>query len=298
MDINTLLSQTELEGLLSEAASHISFDWEGFLASAADQIPMSITPGPILKFGLILLVLSLGIGILGRIFLGRQSNLSHILSCSVGILLIYVITVVVYTFRPWRLAAFLSPLPFVTFLNDYLWVLPFHGTSFTTLCSNILSLVILAFLINLIDSILPEGDEIPTWYLLRFLTVILAMGLHLAANWAINMYFPQLLVSYAPTVLLTLLVAALLVGVVKVILGVVLTVVNPIIGAIYTFFFSSLIGVQLTKSVCTAFLVCAVFYAAEYFGYTVICIAQAALLTYLPLLGVLLILWYLLGREL
>lgn len=287
----------DLNSIISSVAEQLP-ELDQLLSSAYQYIPASIDFPDMLKFALILLVSVLGLGIVGRLALGRQSNLNHVLSCSMGILLIYVLTIVVYTFRPWQLERFLSPLPFATFLREYLWVLPFHGTSFETLCSNILSLVILAFLVNLIDTVMPEGETILSWYVLRFLTVILAMGLHLAANWAITMYLPNLLVVYAPTVLLIVLVAALLVGIAKVVLGVVLTIVNPLIGAIYAFFFCSKIGIQLTKSVFTAAILCVLFYILEYFGYTVICISYTALLSYLPLLAALLVLWYLLGHEL
>lgn len=186
----------------------------------------------------------------------------------------------------------------MTFVNDYLFVLPFHGTSFETLCSQILALVILSFVVNCMDALLPEGENPFTWFLSRFLSVILAMGLHVAANWAINKYLPTLIVYHAPAVLLVILLSCLLLGVFKLILGIFLTVVNPVLGALYTFFFSSHIGKQLTKSVLSTAILCGVFYVMDRFSYLIVHISPAALPAYLPLLPGFLVIWYLLGHAL
>lgn len=288
MDLNNLLA----------GVSRIPANLVSMITTASNYVPRSMDLMVMLKFVLIFMTASLAVGILSRIILGRQSDLNHTLSCSMGILLIYVITVFVYTFRPWNLEQFLSPLPFAAFWGEHLLILPFHGTSFSALCSHILSLVILSFLVNLMDTLLPQGERIVTWYILRGLTVVLSMLLHLAANWAINVYCPQLLVAYAPTALVVILAALLLISVAKVVLGIVLTIANPIIGAIYSFFFSNKIGKQLSKSVLSTILICGLFYLMEYFGYTVINISTSALIAYLPLLFSLFILWYLLGYEL
>ena len=79
------------------------------------------------------------------------------------------------------------------------------------------------------------------------------------------------------------------------VLSVVLTVVNPIFGALYTFFFSNIVGKQVSKAVFSTAIVCAVFYLLDLFGYTVVCISAAALITYIPLALLLLGLWYLIG---
>ena len=42
-------------------------------------------------------------------------------------------------------------------------------------------------------------------------------------------------------------------------------------------------------------IICAVLYLLDIFGYTVICISAAALMTYIPLALILLVLWYLIG---
>lgn len=262
------------------------------------MIPADLDLAAVLKFLLVFAAGILVLGFLGRAIFGKRSDLNHALSSAIGILLIYVITVVVYTFNPWDLTRFLSPLPFVTFYGDSLALFSFSGAEFTQICTQVLSLVILAFLVNLLDSFIPRGKKVIGWYLYRFLTVVLAMALHYVVTWAFNAFLPGVLVAYAPTILLVVLLGMLLIGVLKAVLGLVLTIANPIIGAIYTFFFASKIGKQLSKAVLTTLILCAVVYLLGYFGFGLVSITPAALKGYIPTLAVLLVLWYLIGHVL
>ena len=296
MDIATITQ--EAAALLEAAADRIPPNLKSLLGAAASAAVSSIGIGSSFKFILVFAAALLGAGLLVRLLFGNRSDLNHAMSSSAGILTVYVLTVIIYAFQPKGLENLLSPLPFVTFVNDYLFVLPFRGTSFETLCSQILALVILSFVVNCMDALLPEGENPFTWFLSRFLSVILAMGLHVAANWAINKYLPTLIVYHAPAVLLVILLSCLLLGVFKLILGIFLTVVNPVLGALYTFFFSSHIGKQLTKSVLSTAILCGVFYVMDRFSYLIVHISPAALPAYLPLLPGFLVIWYLLGHAL
>lgn len=304
MDLDSTLSTVTayipdtVDEALATAASYIPEELEQVIDNAASYIPTEINLMETAQFMLFFAAASLILGLMGRVFLGKRSSLNRSLSSAMGILFIYAVTIVVYTFKPWNLDALLSPLPFVRFTEEYLIVIPFQGTEFPALCSEILSLVILAFLVNLLDSFIPQGKTALGWYLLRFVTVIAAMLVHLIVDWAFRTYLPDVLVTYAPAILLVLLIGMLLMGLMNLILSVVLTAVNPIFGALYTFFFSNVIGKQLTKAVFTSGIVCVVVFLLGYFGYTVICITSAALMAYIPLAIVLLILWYLIGHVL
>ena len=90
----------------------------------------------------------------------------------------------------------------------------------------------------------------------------------------------------------------MLVSLANVVLGTLLIAVNPIVGAIYAFFFSNKVGQQLSKAVLTTALLCCVFGLLEHFGYSVILISFSALPAYIPLVVSLLLLWYLVGHAL
>ena len=268
------------------------------LSQLSSYLPIEIDFLSMLKFIGILAATSLLLGFLARAFFGKRSNLNHAVSSAMGILFIYIMTIVVYTFEPGNLSRFLSPLPFVQFSPGYLTILPFRGSSLPLICEHTLSLLVLSFLVNLLDCFIPKGKTVSRWYLLRFLSVILAMALHYVVTWAAYTYLPGVLVTYAPMILLGFLIMMLLLGVLNVVLSLILVTVNPILGGIYAFFFSNILGKQLSKSILTSVLICGLFYALERLGYTAICISAAALLSYLPLLIALLVLWYLIGHLL
>jgi hypothetical protein len=241
---------------------------------------------------------SLILGIMSRVVLGKRSSLSHSLSSVMGILFVYVVTVILYTFKPWNLDILLSPLPFATFSDHYLIIHPITDLQFTALCTQVLSLLILCFLINLVGTLVPAGDGIVNWLLLRLITIFTCFALHLGVNWAFNTYLPHFLVAYAPTILLCVLAVMLLSGAASLVLGLVISITNPFLGAMYSFFFSNVVGKQISKAIFTTAILCSILWLMDYFHFVVILITPAALLTYIPLALVLLVLWFLTGHLL
>lgn len=304
MDLETTLSTIaeslpqEIGQVIDRAAHYFPEELGKVIKHASSYMPTEIDLGTAAQFLLYFSVASLILGVLGRIFLGKRSSLNHSLSAVMGILFVYAVTIVVYTFRPWSLAEFLSPLPFVTFTGEYLIVFPIADAQFPAFCSQVLSMIILAFLVNLLDTFIPQGESVLSWFLLRLVTVVLSMVLHFIVCWAFRTYLPDVLVTYAPTLLLLLLVFMMLSGVINLIFSLVIIMTNPFMGAMYTFFFSNIVGKQLTKAVFSSLILCAVVYLMELFGYTVICITAAALMAYIPLALVMVLLWYLIGRVL
>ena len=268
------------------------------LGTAVSLIPAEIDFVKSMQFVLLFAAVSLIMGIFSRVIMGRRSSLNHAMSSSMGILFIYAVTICIYTFVPHKLGELISPLPFVTFFEDFLVISPVIGSSWSLFCTQTLSLIILSFLVNLLDCFVPKGSNILSWYLFRFLTVALSMILHLLVHWTCNTYLPTGLMTYAPMILLGILIGMLLLGVLNIFLSITLTMINPLFGGIYTFFFSNIIGKQITKAVFSSAVICSVFILLEKLGYTVICISAAAVITYIPLALVLLVLWYLLGHVL
>lgn len=300
MDLDSTLSSIagQLPSVMTQAASYIPDELSDVIWHAKSYLPMEVDFMAAAQFMLYFTAISLILGVMGRLVLGKRSSLNMSLSSAMGILFIYALTVVIYTFHPWNLDILLSPLPFATFSGEYLILLPITDVQFPALCTQILSLVILAFLVNLVDTFMPKGQNVISWLLLRLLTMGVCMGLHLAVNWGFRTYLPNILVTYAPTILLLVLCFCLLSGVVNLLLGMVIAVANPFLGAMYTFFFSNIVGKQVSKAIFSSAIICAVLYLLDLFGYTVICISAAALMTDIPLALVLLVLWYLIGSVL
>lgn len=251
----------------------------------------------LLKTGGVLLLGCLLISLFGRFVFGKKSGLSNAVSSAIGIIFICAITVVLRSFGV-RYASWVAPLPFVTMQGETMELFHFLGADYTVICREVLSMVILAFLINLIDGWLPKNKNIFGWLFFRCLTVVLSYGLHLVVSWLFTKYFPDVIVTYAPVALLALLVLMLLTGALKLLAGALMATVNPLIGALYTFFFANIIGKQISKAVLTTGFLASFVILLRYLGVTVICIAASALVAYIPFLLILIALWYMVNQLL
>jgi hypothetical protein len=128
------------------------------------------------------------------------------------------------------------------------------------------------------------------------ITVFLAVLCQGLIVWVSETYLPETFLAWAPMILLGILVATLLLGALKLLVGIALATINPIIGVLYTFFFANMIGKQLTKSVLTTALLTALVYAMNEIGILTISIAVSALIAYLPFLIILAVAWYLINK--
>lgn len=246
---------------------------------------------------LVLLIGTLLTALIGRFVFGKRSALSYAVSSAIAVLFLYAVTVVLMTlgseFSKWT-----APLPFVSFNSESMHIFSFEGAHYTAICTNILSMIILAFLVNIVDYFLSKAKNFFVWLLLRCVTLAVAYAGHLLIVFLFNTYLPEGLVTYAPTVLLAVLVLMLLTGSLKIIVGIALSTVNPIIGGLYTFFFATVVGKMLSKAVLTAGILAGLVWLLQYLGVASVAIATAALFAYIPFIIILVALWYLVNRIL
>lgn len=258
---------------------------------------VNIDPTVFLRTLLVLAAGSIIFGLIGRFVFGKKSSFSHAVSSAISILFVYAAAIVVYSAIP-SLIQFIPSLPFVKFQGSSLIIFSIQGAAFSDICSQLLSMVILAFLANLLDTLIPKVKNFFLWLLLKCVTILGSIALLLLVNWLLSSFLPIDILTYAPIVLLILLVVSLLVGTLNLILGAILTTVNPIIGILYTFFFSTFIGKSISKAMLTTLLLTAIVLALTYVGCSVISIAAAALIVYIPLVIVLVLVWYVVNRYL
>ena len=255
----------------------------------------NIEPSVFLQALLILSVGSIVFGLIGRFVFGRQSVLSHSVSSAISIIFVYATAIVIYSAIP-SLVHLIPELPYASFTDSNLVLFSFSGAHYTVICTQVLNMIIFAFLANLLDSLIPHIKNFFGWFLVKVVTVIAAALLLLLVNTLIQKFLPEGLILYSPTILLVLLIIMLLVGGLKVIVGAVLATVNPLIAAFYTFFFATIVGKALTKAVLTTAILTAAVIALGYIGCAIISIATAALIVYIPLLIILLAVWYAINR--
>ena len=267
---------------------------DAILSLLSPIIPAGLDLQAAVQFLLILIIGSAVLGVIGRLF-GKRSGLNHSVSSAIGILFVYAVVVVIYTFNPAQLSRYLAPLPFVSFQGETMHIFSIIGADYPAICTQVLNLLILAFLVNLLDSILPRGQGVTGWYLWRFITIALAVVLQILVSGFFEAFLPDVLVTYAPIILVAILIIMFLLGAVNAILSLLLVAVNPLIAAIYTFLFSTLVGKMLTRAVMTTVILSALVYALNYLGFAALAISASALAAYVPFVVIVLLLWYLLG---
>ena len=243
-----------------------------------------------------LLIAPILLALIGRFVFGKRSILCYAVSSAVGILFVYALTIVVADSGT-VFEKLIAPLPFVTFRGDSMVLFSFQS-DYTLVCTQVLSMIILSFLMNLVDGWLPKGKHLITWFFFRCVAIILALVLHIAVSQLLNNYLPEGLITYAPAILLAILAVMLLTGALKFLAGLVLTTVNPLIAALYTFFFANIVGKCVTKAVLTTGILAGLSVMLQKMGIYSISIASAELIAYIPLIILLVIIWYLIKKLL
>lgn len=251
----------------------------------------------VLRSAAVVCVVLFALGAVLRMIFGRGSSLNGALSATLSVLLVYLTAVMLSWLVPqWRVA--LPQLPFVTVSQNRFFLWDLHQVSKSVVYGGILRLSILAFLVNLLEAFMPHGKKIHTWYLFRMGTVLAALvGYSMVVAW-LERLLPGLFDQYAQVIVLGCWAVIALAGVLKVLLSVVLTVVNPIVGAVYTFFFSNLVGKQFTKSILTTVLCLAIVTLANQAGFSQFAFSDFSLVTCVPAGLLALVTLYLFGRFL
>lgn len=246
------------------------------------------------RYGVVALVLIVGsliFGAAGRLMFGKRSMLGSAVSSAIAIVFLYALTVALPYFGS-EYAAYTSPLPFVSITEETLHIFSFTDEDYIVICGQLLNMVILAFCVSLTDRFLPRGKNLFTWLFFRILTVVLGFAAHYGLLWLLNFMVPNGYSQFAPVILLSVLVLMLLTGALKILVGIILSTVNPIIAALYTFFFASVVGRQLTRSVLTTVLLTAFVLVLEHFGISALPITREQLTLAIPYGVGLLGLWY------
>ena len=266
------------------------------------EIPETITQigATALQYGKFLGLLILGVLLLSsltRLLFGKENQINLAITAAMEILCLYVINIVICALGlDYKL--FLSPLPFVGMSEDYLYLFPLLSADMPVLYNHLLRLLIIAFLVNLIGGLIPQGQNLLAWTILRLITVAFSVAALYGADLLFGWYLPQGFGAYAPTVLVLSLAALIALGSLKLFVGAALAFLDPIIAALYTFFFSNFIGRALARAMVSCLLISGLLLLANWLGITALHIAAEALKGYIPLLAVVVLLWYFVGRVL
>ncbi len=237
------------------------------------------------------------LALIGRFACGKHSVLHTSVSSSIGILFIYALTIVIHS-TGLELGFMLSPLPFVRLSGDYLYIFDISANHYTAVCGELLNMIVLAFTVNIIDRWMPTGKKLLGWFAFRCLSVILGTLAFTGVMYLANTYLPEGFITWAPVILLCIMIVSLLLGALKLVVGAIMSTVSPLLAVLYTFFFASVLGKMLSRAMLTTVIMAALVYALNHFGVSVLFIGVAGLTAYIPLLLILLVLWYVVGHLL
>lgn len=245
-------------------------------------------------FGIVLVAFLL-VGSLVRFLFGKRNQLGKAITSAMEVLFLYLLYLIIYSFGlHWDL--FLDPLPFISMVEGSMHIFPIIGASFGTICAHFAKLLLICFLVNFMNSLIPEGKKMWLWLLLRAATVVLVIFANLALDRALNAWLPQGVASIAPIILIVALVLLVVLGSLKLIVGAALFVANPVIGALYTFFFSNLIGQALARSIVSAGLLTALVYLLNSLGILTLTLTAASLILLIPAVLAVILVWYVIDR--
>lgn len=264
---------------------------------AVTGLAASIDWSYILKTAVLIAAAFLIIGAVFCVVFGKDSPLVRATSACLSLVLVYLTAIVLYRFLP-HIRASLPALPFITVTGDafYLWNPAHLGT--TQLFPSLLQLFILAFLVNILDTFLPKGEKLLSWYLMRTACVAVALGLYMVISGLVTRFASQVFGEWAGAILIGIWAFILLTAIVRAVVAVVLTVINPIIGGLYAFFFSNVLGQQFSKSILTTLLCLAILAVLDRLGLSAFAFESFSLASYGPACLIAMVALYLFGKLL
>lgn len=257
------------------------------------------TMGFVMVFSMAVLIICL----IARFLLGKDSGLKRCIVAALGILMLYGICVVIYTYSPRDFTHYLNQLPigYFTTLDDGQKVLvlnTFRELPFPTLCGQVLRIFILALTINLLNGYTFPKVKGLGWLLWRVFSFVCAIGINYVIYRLIDMIAPFLLLDYVPMILLSILCFCFGMGVLNYFLVLLLVEVNPVFISLYGFFFAGKFGKQLSRAIGTTVIVIGFMLMVEKLGYGILPVSPADLSSYIPFAVSMFFLWLLTARKL
>lgn len=252
----------------------------------------------LLRFCLILLIVS----VIRKIFFSKHINPQHAIVSALGIMMMYAACIIIYTFNPMGLRKYLVPLPFIT-MGEESWEIysMTNGTDSETFL-HILSMLLLAFLVNQIYHFDPKEVKFLGWLIFRICSTGIAIGVHIGVIWVLQKLplekLPNIIVKYGPAALIGFFVITCLIGLFKKSLSFFMKKTNPAFDGANTFYFTNKFGLQISRGLVTTVILTVFVQVLDILDFHALPINQDALTQYWPVLGLFFALWCFIGYRL
>lgn len=198
----------------------------------------------------------------------KMANTREGIIAALSILVMYVAYAFIHIFRPLGLDHYLVlPLPFLNFQDGNMILMAYEVNEkgwvvIPKLCSNITSMLLLAFLVNQIYAFKPGNLKTPGWLVFRFFSTMIAIGVYYGVDMVLRKFLNKIpdgselqhFMRFVPILLLGAVISPFLVAWCKKHMGTFQKVINPAFEGMYAFFFSNRFGVQLTRAMATTLI--------------------------------------------
>jgi len=233
-----------------------------------------------------------------RLISGKNGSAVKSIAAVMGILILYCLRVALARVDS-ALVNYFVQLPFVQISSDSVQIFSLGETSQAAVYVELVNLILLVFLFHLFETLLPLGKNLFSWLFFRYISVGGAYGIYSAALLLFTGFLPNFIKTFAPIILLGLLILLLAVTVFKWLFGLILGITtSPVIGGIYTFFISNIVGKQLTKSAFTSAALFLLVYLCHRYSITVLTLNQPLGVILIPVVVLLLCIWFVINKVL
>ena len=262
--------------------------------------PQGFKPMDMVHSLLYIIAVAFIVAVLIRLIHKKASQYNHALSSAMALMFMYLLLIQIRRLLPDLVDPLLEKLPLIDLDSQAGTISLFHfsGKEFQKSCTEFLYLFMLSFCLIGLDDLIPDAKNTTSWIILQFIIVCIAMAIFTFILKCLNHFIPGVLTSYAPMILVCILLFMVFLGLLKVILTLMLVAVNPLLGAISAFFSGNKVGVALGKSVMCSFVLSAVSVFMTYRQFDFFLLSELNLLVCFLPMAVLGLLWVVIGHIL
>ena len=224
----------------------------------------------------------------------------HALSSAMAILFFYLFNILLYPAFPELFGEVLKLLPLidVTAEGVTLHTIQLGLQHLPEISKEFLPVLIFSGILIVLDDLVPDAKNTPSWILLQFGLVCATYIFYWAFQKFLGLIDLDFMEQYAPTILFCVLFTFVAMGILKIIFTLMLVSVSPLLGAVGAWFATSMMGKILGKSVLCAILLCAVCIYLSTVGLGTVVFAEISMLVYVPYMIIVLVLWVFTGHFL
>lgn len=223
-------------------------------------LPDGSNPSDMLMFLLFIIVAVIILAILIRMIHEAKSGYNHALASALALLFTYIVLLWLHDeFMTEYIGTALKILPLIDY--DGTTVTLFHFSVETAedvlkCCIECVYTLVLSFILIRVDDAIPDEKGPLAWMLMQVGIALATPFLYWIVDEIFKHFLPEGMHEFIPMILIAIVAFLAILAIAKVILNLLIISVNPLLGAVSTFFSKGKFGQALGKSVLCTFFLC------------------------------------------